>query len=883
MLSCVKLEIIDAQVGSMPSSNSTIPLESFPTFGDLLKYLRRRARLTQRELCIAVGYSEAQVSRLEQNQRPPELSALTALFIPALYLEDEPLIVNRLMELAAQARGEKLPQSGIVSFSRSVRSEVRESVRIVEEGPLNNLPMQLTSFIGRAREIDALTKLLDPGRGIKNRDRLVTLTGSGGCGKTRLALEVARYLTKKYKDGVWLIELASISDPVHVPHTFITALGLPEPRDDSVTLALTKFLRTKHILLVTDNCEHVVSESAKLLQEILRSCPDVYVVATSREILNVPGEVRFRVPSLSVSNAADSQSESVQLFVDRAKTALPTFDLTDHNAPDVARICLRLDGIPLAIELAAARMTALSIQQIAARLDKSFQLLTGGLPHHRTLNAAIEWSYDLLSESERVLLHRLSVFAGGWTLDAAESVTSDSSFISAENVIDLLSQLVNKSLVVVDFQARGETHYHLLETVREFSRKQLNQSGEHGQIERQHFEFFLNLAEKAEAGFMTADHQSWLQRLDIEQDNLRVALDYGLSAKQYEATLRFAGTLFWFWQTLGYISEGRSHLERILTVSLKSFHPDQPGAIAAHAKALWCSGGLSWIQGDYAQASLQLEESIRLWRQPGQTNKLGLAISLREMGIVETYRGNLKPAFSALQESIHLMRVEGSRWNLALALYNQGLAYESKDDVATARANFEESLAFFRALDEPWGLSVALCGFGRIAGRQGDYGLAHSHLQEALSLSRILGDLWSSAAALYLQGEVCYLQKDAERAAGYFAESLKLNQTVGDKVMIGFTLHNLGRIANSAGDARRAAHLFGIAKPLRGDMTNTSSWSITDHVVFEQDITNVRAMLEEKPFELAWNMGQAMNVDEAIAYALGDGGGHVESDEKRLL
>src|SRR6188474_2501643 len=242
----------------MPYSEPAIPLESFQTFGDLLKYLRRRARLTQRELCIAVGYSEAQISRLEQNQRPPDLAALTALFIPALYLEDEPVIVTRLMDLAVQARGEKLPQSGVVTFSRSVRQEVRESVRTVEEVALNNLPLQLTSFIGREREITEIKNLLDLNHG---KARLVTLTGSGGCGKTRLALEVARQLTEAYRDGVWLIELAPISNPAHMPQTFITSLGLPEPRDDSPAQALTKFLRPKHTLLIIDNCEHVVSET----------------------------------------------------------------------------------------------------------------------------------------------------------------------------------------------------------------------------------------------------------------------------------------------------------------------------------------------------------------------------------------------------------------------------------------------------------------------------------------------------------------------------------------------------------------------------------------------------------------------------------------------
>jgi predicted ATPase/transcriptional regulator with XRE-family HTH domain len=857
----------------MPSSEPAIPLESFLTFGDLLKYLRRRARLTQRELSIAVGYSEAQVSRLEQNQRPPDISALTAVFIPALYLEDEPLIVTRLMELAAQARGESLPQSGMITFSRSVRREVRESVRTVEENVLNNLPLQLTSFIGREHEMIAIMNFLGP----ENKNRLITLTGSGGCGKTRLALQVANQLTRVYRDGVWLIELAPISNPAHVAQTVITALGMSEPREGSMTAGITNYLKTRHILLLVDNCEHVVSETSKLIHEILLACPHVQVLATSREILNIQGEVRFRVSSLSLSESEPldddlrAHSESVQLFVERAQSAFPTFRLNNDNVFAIAQVCRRLDGMPLAIELAAARVNMLSIEQIVERLDNSFQLLAGGwnnLLHHQTLDAAIQWSYDLLSDRERVFLHRLSVFAGGWALDAAESVASDPSFIYDENVLDLLSQLVNKSLVVVDFQARGETRYHLLETVREYSHKRLIKSGEHQQIEKQHFDFFLSLAEKAEAGFMSADHQSWLKRLDLEQDNLRIALDYGLSAKRYEDTLQFAGTLFWFWQTLGYISEGRSHLEKILAGMPLVLPADQPSAIAARAKALWCAGGLSWIQGDYTEASSQLKESIALWRQLGGTHKLGLAISLRDAGIVATYQGELDYALSALQESIQLLQESRSKWNLALAFYNQGLIYEVKGDTATARAIYEESLSLFRALNEPWGLSVALNGLGRIAGRQGDYDNARPPLEEALSLSRALGDLWSSAASSYLLGEVSYLQQDMELAAGFLAETLRLNQTVGDRLMIGFALHAVGRIANQQGNTKRALCLFAAAKLLRGDMSDTASWSLANHAECEQDIIDIRANVEKASFELAWNEGQTMSIDEAIGYAL---------------
>lgn len=846
----------------MSPTEPAISLDSFITFGELLKYLRRRARLTQRELSIAVKYSEAQISRLEQNLRPPDLAALMALFVPALYLEEEPELVARLMELAARARGESLPVSGSITFSRSVRHEIRENVRTVED-TLNNLPLQLTSFVGREQEIAEITSLLDKEN---EKTRLVTLTGSGGVGKTRLALELANGLGGKYQDGIWLIELASISDPELVPQTIASSLGISLSREDAPFHALSKYLKPKDILLIFDNCEHIVPTMAKLAEEILRLCRRVAILATSREILNIPGEVRFRVPSLALSHedgesSSLSQYESARLFVERAKSILPTFTLNDDNASAIAQICRRVDGMPLAIELAAARTTTLSAQQIASRLEGSFQLLASGrnsIPRHETLQATIDWSYQLLSESERDLFHQLSVFAGGWTLEAAEAVADDGS------VLDLLSRLVNKSLVVVDFHARGETRYHLPEVVHEYSRKRLSESGKQALVEARHFDFFFDLATLAEVGFKGSDHQAWLKRLDIEGANLRAALGYGISSKRFEDTLMFAGTLFWYWQTLGYISEGRSQVREALTASSEGSLSNQP--IAARAKALWCAGALAWIQGNYANAKSQLNESTVLWRS--LSDNYGLAISLRDAGIVATYMGELERAHDTLQESIQLLKNTDHKWDLALAFYNQGLVFEAQNEPQIARANFEASQSLFRNLNEPWGLSVALYGLGRIAGRQADFTAANSYLEESLELCRKLDDPWSIASVLYLMGEVARLQGDTARAIKLYIESLSLNQTVGDKEMISLTIHNLGKVAQIHGESDRAARLFGAAKSLQEDSTVTTSWSLTNHVQCEEDIATLRSTLEREIFEPAWAEGHAMNADDAIAYAL---------------
>jgi predicted ATPase/transcriptional regulator with XRE-family HTH domain len=860
----------------MPPSDHVISLQSFQTFGDLLKYLRTRARLTQRELSIAVGYSESQISRLEQNQRPPDLAALMALFVPALYVDEEPTIVARLMELAAQARGEAIPQSGQVTFSHTVRHEITKTVRTLEDESLNNLPLPLTSFIGRAREIAEIKNLLQPASKDSAAVRLVTLTGSGGCGKTRLALEVASQLTQAYRDGLWLIDLAPISDPSLVLQGVTSTLSIPESRDGTPTAALTSYLRTKQTLLIFDNCEQVISATAQLVEDSLRSCPQLQILATSREVLNVPGEKRFQVPSLALpedeqtSHDISSLPEALKLFVERAQAALPSFALSEVNIPAVTQICRHLDGMPLAIELAAARMTTLSVQQIAARLDDSFKILSGGrttLQRHQTLQATMDWSYNLLSDSERVLLHRLSAFAGGWTLEAAEAVGSDSGSVMVDHVLNLLGQLVNKSLVVVDFQA--ETRYRLLEVVRQYSYERLVKSGEKEEIEKQHFEFFFNLVQAADVGLKTENHQSWLKRLEIEKDNLRAALARGQSARRYKDTLRFAAMLFWFWQTLGYIREGRSALANILTASSEVLADDQSDMLEARAKALWAAGGLAWIQADYASGRVQLEESVQIWRQLDRTHQVGLAIALRELGIISTYQGDLDDARSVLEESLDLLQQAGEQWNLALAFYNLGLVYETMKDTETARENFEQSLSLFRKLNEPWGLSVSLSGFGRIAGRQEDYPTARSHLEEALEMSRRISDLWSTAGGLYLLGEVSQRQNELERALSFFAESLILNEIVGDKAMISFTLHHVGTIAQARGEPKQAAFLFGAAKSLREDSINTTSWSLTDQSQCDEDILALRTLLGEETFAPAWVKGHAMNADEAIEYALG--------------
>ncbi len=455
--------------------------DKFSTFGDLLKYLRKREEFTQRELALLVGYSDTQISRLEQNQRVPDAAMLMALFVPALHLANEPQWVTRLLELAKQARLGEFPETG------------------TKVTP-NNLPSSLTTFIGREKEQAEILQRI-------GMHRLVTLTGSGGVGKTRISLEVGRQVLEEYVNGVWLAELAPLSNPELLPQTVASVFGIVTQATRSHTQLLISFLRPKTTLLILDNCEHLLDASATLTDALLKHCPHLKILATSREALGILGEVVYPMPSLRLPNLQQTLEtfrgyESVRLFEERARLAQPDFQLTMENASAIAQICSRLDGIPLAIELAAARVNMFSTTQIAARLDDRFNLLTGGsrtaLPRQQTLRASIDWSWNLLSDPERVLLRCLAVFAGGWTLEAAESVCNGAGDIESNQVSELMTQLVAKSLVIANRQPGRERRFHLHETINQYAQEKLIEAGEQETIRSQHLKYFLDLSGRAE-------------------------------------------------------------------------------------------------------------------------------------------------------------------------------------------------------------------------------------------------------------------------------------------------------------------------------------------------------------------------------------------------
>ena len=753
---------------------------------------------------------------------------------------------------------------------------LKREVKVTEVPPLksldipkHNLPVQLTSFIGREREIEEVKQLL-------NTTHLLTLTGSGGCGKTRLALQVAADLVGDFKDGVWFVELASLSDPVLVPQKVASALGISEQSGLPISDALSDYLRQKQIILVLDNCEHLIDACASLAENLLRACPNLRMLTTSRQTLEIAGETSWRVPSLSLPDpehegtAAASdlmEYEAVKLFIDRAGAALPGFIFADRNAQVVAQICYRLDGIPLAIELATARVKVLTVEQISSRLDDRFRLLTGGirsaLPRQKTLRAMMDWSYNLLSEEERLLLNRLPVFAGGWSLSAVEGICAGDG-IEGYEVLDLVGSLVDKSLVVVEEvssteEGDGEARYSLLETVREYASEKLEESGGAEALRGHHADFFQELAQEAEPELHGPDHSVWLDRLEKELDNMRAALAWGKRREgREEGWMRTAVALWWFWFVRGYLSEGRKWLEGVV-------EENSGASVSLRSKALFRGGSLSFSQGDYRQAAEMCEESLTLSREIG--DKLGVAWSLSILGTGSWFQGDEERAMGMVEESLALSREIGDKFGIAITLGFKGMAAQKKGDYRQASEMCEESLALFREIGYKGGIAAALRLLGGIALNEGDYERGQALGEESLALCRETGSKPGVAFALLHLGRVAKYRGDYRQAAEMYEESLTLSQELGTKGEITECLEELGEVAVAQGQPDRGGRLFGAAEALREEMGNP----IRVHERssdYDQRVAAARAELGEEAFAEEWEEGRAMTIEEAIDYVL---------------
>jgi non-specific serine/threonine protein kinase len=689
-------------------------------------------------------------------------------------------------------------------------------------GVPNNLPLPLTSFVGRMREIAEVREILGAAC-------LLTLVGAGGAGKTRLALEAAAGLLAEYPEGAWLVELAALADPSLVPQTVATVLGVREAPGRALAESLTDHLRPKTLLLVLDNCEHLVAACAQLAEALLHACPGLRVLATSREALGISGETSLPVPSLAVPDVralppleALTQFEAVRLFRDRAAAVQRAFRVTDQNAAAVAQICRRLDGIPLAIELAAARLRVLPVEQIAARLDDRFRLLTGGsrtaLERHQTLQAAIDWSYNLLNATERALLLRLSVFAGGWTLEAAEAVGAGGE-IEARAVLDLLSSLVDKSLALAEAQG-GQGRYRFLETIRQYAADRLLESGETAAVRDRHLGYFLRLAEEGETALQGAEDSQWLARLETEHDNLRAALGWSQKLDEVEMGLRLASALYAFWNWHAHPNEGRRWLESALSRT-------GSGVVRAsrlRARALVAAGLLAGVLGDFTESAPALEEGLEIARRLG--DKPIMANALMALGTVARSEGQFERAKALYVESQILHRDLGDKFGEAIVLHWRSLVARLGGDLEGAEAPMRESLALNREIPSKFGTARALMGLGVLA----------------------------------------VLQGARERAATILKEALQLEVELGDKLLIAYILDCLGGVCGTTGQPEAAARLFGAAEVAP---ENFAAFMPPDiRAVNERARDAAAAALGETAFAAALAEGRAMPLERAVAYAL---------------
>jgi predicted ATPase/DNA-binding winged helix-turn-helix (wHTH) protein/Tfp pilus assembly protein PilF len=685
----------------------------------------------------------------------------------------------------------------------------------------HNLPYQLTSFIGREHEIAQLKDLLAA-------NRLVTLTGAGGAGKTRLAIELASRLTNAFSDGVWLVELGALSDPGLVPQAVAKALEVKEQPARPLVETLSDYLTSKRLLLVLDNVEHLLDACVQLVNEILRRCRDVVVLVTSRERLAMAGELTYRVPSLMVPGPRDNVAPSallaydgVRLFVDRAILLRPDFSVTSENAASLASICYRLDGIPLAIELAAPRLRSMSVEELRQGLDHRFTLLTDGsrteLPRHRTLRSMIDWSYDLLREPEKLFLQRLSVFAGGWKLPAAEEVCAGEG-IEKRDILGLLTSLADKSLVVPE-QEDAQTRWRLLETVRQYAHDRLEDTGGSAAVRVGHRDHYLALAEEADPKLKGAEQAEWLRRLEEEHDNLRAGLEWSLAEEETGGGLRLCGALHRFWWTRAHLTEGRQWCTRVLCKAGAEERTRE------RAYALSAAGALSYLQGDYPAARALLEESLAIRRELG--DRSGIAASLSNLG------------------------------NVAV---NQG-------DHPAARALQEQSLAIRRELGDRFGIAASLNNLGGVVYMQGDYPAARVLHEESLGISRELGDQHSIALSLSNVGHVALDQGDYLAAGALLEESLAIRRELGDRSGMPYAVEGLAVVVASLRDSLRAARIWGATERSRaefGTPLSPNERSGHDRYVAAARI----ASGDDAAFDSAWQEGRGLTLDQAIDLAL---------------
>lgn len=922
-------------------------------FGDLIsQHLHRKSGLTQSMLAAGINQPRTVVGLMCQGQRLTGPQARERVLSIIRWLHGQEVLettgeANALLNAAGMVGlNEDLPEE--IDFLRA-GSKAPSPVPVASSKAAavrrqSNLPPQLTAFIGREKERTELKHLLAT-------TRLVTLTATGGCGKTRLAIQVASEVQDEYPHGVWFADLALLNDPAVLPQVLATIFQLHDQAGQSRLSILTAYLHDKQMLLILDNCEHLIDACAELIVELLSVCPKLKILATSREALRVPGEIIWQVPVLTIpehptytpDTAFPNPQEllhydAVRLFVDRASTILPSFSITGQNAAAIIQICRRLDGIPLAIELAAARVKLLSVNEIALRLSDCFRLLTSGsrtaLPRHQTLRAMIDWSYNLLSEAECTIFQRLAVFPGGCTIDAAAAVCAES--VSAENeILEALTLLVDKSLILVEEQ-HGQMRYRMLEPVRRYALEKLQQAEEAATIQARQLAWFLQFAATAEPALRGTDQVTWFERIDQELENIRAALQWALDNDR-TAALQLSSALIWYWLKRNRFEEGRIWLEKALAHSdsadpalrVKALYGagfiaqnqvdnaqaterlEQSLALARKiddkigiANALNGLGAVAWNQGNNALAQIRHSQSLEIQRAVG--DRLGMTLSLSCLGNITSNLSDFAKATELYQEGLALAHELGEKWLLASVLNGYGIVLYLQGNYPQARAMYEESLLYRSEIGDKPSMANSLTNLGMIAVAEGNYNLATAQLEESLALLREIGWEEGRSSALNILGEAARSLGDYPKAAEYYEESVALRRSQGNTGATAWPLHNLGHVAKHRGDydratayfvesltifqqlgskfgitlclaglasiaglkgqPHRAARLWSAAEALRASIN--SQLEAPDQAEYDRDLAATMKLLSPETWHTVWTEGQALSVEQAIAYAL---------------